>query len=61
MPEDEGGQRRDEGDVRSSGRHWDARLRLFAVWSHWDMKARGTTRCGRQASDARRSKVGKIG
>ena len=57
--EAEGRERGDDSDLRGRGCHSDAENAPFGGWSHWDVKMRGTTRCGRQVSDAGRSRVGK--
>ena len=59
--EAEGQERGDDSDLRVGGCHRDAENASFAVWSCYDVKARGTVRCGRQVSDAGISRVERRG
>ena len=52
LPEDEGREIRDEGNVRRARHQMDVGPRLFAVWSCCDMKVRGTAREAQQATGA---------
>ena len=61
MAKDGGRERWDDGNMRGGGCHRDAESPLFAVWTHYNMKVRGIARYGRQASDPKRLRVGKIG
>ena len=59
--EAEGREIGDDNDLRVGGCHRDAENAPFAGCSCWDMKARGTARCGQQVSDAGRIRVEKTG
>ena len=53
LPEDGGRERWDEGNVRCIGPNKEATPRSFAMWSCWDVKARGVAREAQQSTGAR--------